>query len=132
MTPVRTKVQGLAGRLAAATAMFAAIALGLAAVLLVTAGPAYRSGLLALGTAFDTLRSGVVVALVAGGRGRGEVGGGVPLGTLRLARPTGYPRADLRGADFGPTRRWMSGKARSIGTPWARFLLGISTLRTGA
>jgi uncharacterized protein (DUF1499 family) len=67
MTPAVTKVQGLAGRLAAATAVFAAIALGLGAVLLVAAGPAYRSGLLTLGTAFDTLRSGVVVALVAGG-----------------------------------------------------------------
>lgn len=67
MTPARIKAQGLAGRLAAATAIFAAIALGLAAVLLVAAGPAYRSGLLALGTAFDTLRAGVVVALVACG-----------------------------------------------------------------
>jgi uncharacterized protein (DUF1499 family) len=57
------------GRLSRTAAILALIVLGLAAVLVAGSGPAYRSGLLALGEAFGVLRYGVLAAAGAGGLG---------------------------------------------------------------
>jgi uncharacterized protein (DUF1499 family) len=56
-------------RLPGAVAAIALVLLAVAAVLVIGAGPAYRTGLLPLGDAFGTLRNGVYTALAAAAAG---------------------------------------------------------------
>jgi uncharacterized protein (DUF1499 family) len=64
-----------------AAAIIAVLVLLLAALLMAAAGPAYRHGLLPLGSAFDTLRYGVFAAMAAGA-----------LGVITLGLAIGYRR----------------------------------------
>lgn len=63
--PWRKTVSRLAGMVAA----IALVLLAVGALLVIGAGPAYRSGLLPLGDAFDLLRNGVYTALAAAAAG---------------------------------------------------------------
>jgi uncharacterized protein (DUF1499 family) len=60
---------GRSKRLPGAVALLALILVGIAALLVAGAGPAYSAGLLSLGAAFQALRYGVIVAIGAGALG---------------------------------------------------------------
>ena len=92
-------------------ALLGLVLIGIAALLMAGAGPAYRAGVLSLGAAFDTLRYGAFTAIGAGALGLVALAIGTWRRDLRPALIGGLVVVSTLGLMIVPLLHWQQAQA---------------------